>query len=298
MDLFTGMRVFVQIVERGSLSAAASVCNISPTMVGNHLQTLEQRLGTTLLNRTTRRQQLTDSGQQYYQRCVEILQQVADADAQAREGQAVPRGRLRVSAPVSFGSEALVPLLDHYLERYPEVTLDLVLSDRQVDLIEEAFEAAIRIGPLPDSGLIARPLQPYRMLICASPDYLARRGMPRHPRELATHSCLALNASTHTRWRMNGPDGPISVPVGSRLQLNNGQALRTAALNGLGVVMQPEVLMAQDLAAGRLVQLFPDHELPSRPMHLVYLPDRYRMPKLRSFIEFTLERFGPDTTSK
>jgi len=289
--------VFVQIVDKGSLTAAASASGKSPTMVGNHLHALEQRLGMSLVNRTTRRQNLTDFGKLYYQRCLEILRLVAEADAHALANHLVPRGKLRITAPVSFGAEGLMPSLGDYTARYPEVELDLALYDRTVDLIEEGFEAAIRIGSLPDSGLIARPLIPYRMMICASPDYIARRGEPRRPEDLADHHCIAFRYSAGSAWRMTNDEGTTSVQVAGAIQVNNGQAVRVAALNGLGVIMQPEILLAQDVLAGRLVRLLPDYELPSRPMHIIYLRDQHMSPKLRSFVDFVIERFGTSRSS-
>jgi hypothetical protein len=178
------------------------------------------------------------------------------------------------------------------LYTYPEVELDIALCDRTVDLIEEGFEAAIRFGSLPDSGLIARPLMPYRMMICASPDYIARHGKPQRPEDLSEHHCIAFRYSAGSAWRMTNDEGSASVQVSCAIQVNNGQAIRVAALNGLGVVMQPEVLMAQDVAAGRLVRLLPNYELPSRPMHIVCLRDQHMSPKLRSFVDFVVERFG------
>ena len=292
MDLYGSMSVFVQIVEKGSLTAAASASGISPTMVGNHLHALEKRLGMCLVNRTTRRQNLTDFGKVYYERCLEILRLVAEADAHALAHHLVPRGRLRITAPVSFGSEGLMPILGDYTARYPEVELDIALSDRTVDLIEEGFEAAVRIGALPDSGLIARSLMPYRMMVCASPDYIAAHGAPQRPEDLVNHRCMALRYSAGSTWRMTGGDGTKTVQVSGTIQVNNGQALRVAALNGLGIAMQPEILLAQDVAAGRLVRLLPEYELPSRPMHIVYLRDQHMSPKLRSFVDFVVERFG------
>lgn len=294
MDLYGSMSVFVQIVEKGSLTAAASASGISPTMAGNHLHALEKRLGMSLVNRTTRRQNLTDFGKVYYERCLEILRLVAEADAHALANHLVPRGRLRITAPISFGAEGLMPVLGDYTARYPEVELDIALSDRTVDLIEEGFEAAIRIGLLPDSGLIARPLSPYRMMICASPDYIAKHGEPRRPEDLSGHRCIAFRYSAGSAWRMTNDEGSASIRVSGAIQVNNGQAIRVAALNGLGIVLQPEVLMGQDVAAGRLVRLLPGYELPSRPMHIVYLRDQHMSPKLRSFVDFVVERFGPN----
>lgn len=293
MDVFDSMRVYVQAVEKGSLSAAATACGISATMAGNHLRTLEKRLGMQLLQRTTRRQHLTAFGEDYYARCKEILRLVAETDAQAQNLQLAPAGKLRISAPVSFGTEALMPALSVYLARYPEVSVDVALCDRVVDLVEEGFEAAIRIGPLPDSALIARPLAPYRLMICASPDYLARRGTPVTPEDLSQHDCLSFSPAALVHWRLTDTQDDICrVPVSGRLQVNNGQALRVAALHGLGIVLQPAILLQADVQAGRLVQLFATHTLPSRPMSVVYLPDRYRSPKLRSFVDFLVERFS------
>jgi len=291
MDVLEGMRVYVMAVEKGSLSAAAVACGISSTMAGNHLRALETRLGARLLNRTTRRQHLTAFGEDYYARCKEILRLVAETEAQAQILQVAPVGTLRITAPVSFGTEALMPALVAYLERYPKVTIDVALHDRVVDLMEEGFEAAIRIGHLPDSDLIARPLTPYRLMMCASPAYLALRGTPGSPSDLTQHECLSFSPAAVTEWRLKDEAGESRVPVSGRLTANHGQALRVAALNGLGIVLQPEVLLQADVFAGRLVQLFPSFELPSRPMSIVFLPDRYRSTKLRSFVDFMIERF-------
>lgn len=291
MDLLDSMKVYVLAVEKGSLSAAATACDISATMAGNHLRTLEKRLGMQLLNRTTRRQNLTAFGEDYYVRCKEILRLVAETDAQAQNLQLAPAGKLRVTAPVSFGTEALMPALSDYLERYPQVSIDVVLSDRVTDLLEEGFEAAIRVGPVPDSALIARPLAPYRLMICASPAYLASRGTPARPDDLSQHECLAFSPTAAAHWRLEDQEHICRVPVSGRLQVNQGQALRVAALHGMGIVLQPAILLEDDVRAGRLVQLFPNHELATRPMSILYLPDRYRSPKLRSFVDFVVERF-------
>jgi DNA-binding transcriptional LysR family regulator len=293
MDLLESMKVYVMAVEKGSLSAAGLACGISATMAGNHLRTLEQRLGMRLLNRTTRRQHVTAPGQDYYLRCKEILRLVADADTQAHDLQLAPTGNLRISAPVTFGTEALTPALALYLDRHPNVSVDLVLSDRIVDLAEDGFEAAIRIGRLADAPLIARPLAPYQLMICASPAYLARRSTPLTPDALSGHDCLSFAPSALSAWHVKDPHaGSVHVPVTGRLQVNQGQALRQAALHGIGIVLQPAILLRADVAAGRLVHLFPHHQLSSRPMQVVYLPDRYRSPKLRSFVDFVVEQFG------
>jgi len=297
MDLLDSMNVYVLTVDHGSLSAAAAASGISATMAGNHLRMLEQRLGMQLLHRTTRRQRLTAFGEDYYVRCKEILRLVAETEVQAQNLRLAPAGRLRVSAPVTFGSEVLMAALPDYLARYPEVSVELALADRVVDLMEDGFEAAIRIGALPsDSPLVARPLAPYRMIVCAAPDYLARRGTPATPADLVHHDCLAFSAIALGHWRFTRGDEVASVPVTGRVQVNHGPALRTAALHGLGIIMQPAILLDADVRAGRLVRLFADYDLPSRPMHVVYLPERYRSTKLRSFIDYVTERFGPEGT--
>ena len=293
MDLLDSMKVYVLTVEKGSLSAAADVCGMSATMAGNHVRALEQRLGMGLMHRTTRRQHVTAFGEEYYARCKEILRLVAETDAQAQTMRLAPAGLLRVSAPVTFGTEALAPVLSDYLARYPDVDVELDIADRVVDLMEDGFEAAIRVGQVPpDAALVARPLAPYRLLLCASPDYLARCGTPATPADLAGHDCLSFGAASLVQWRFERGHDVCKVPVEGRVRINNGQALRVAALQGLGIVLQPEILLEADVRAGRLVRLLPDYEAPSRPMHVVYLPDRYRSPKLRSFIDFMLERFG------
>lgn len=292
MDLLDSLKVYVLAVEKGSLSGAAAACGISATMAGNHLRMLEKRLGMQLLQRTTRRQHLTAFGEDYYARCKEILRLVAETDKQAQNLQLAPAGKLRITAPVTFGTEALMPALSEYLVRYPEVSVDVALCDRVVDLVEEGFEAAIRIGQLPDSALIAKSLSPYRLMICASPDYLARKGTPSKPEDLTQHECLSFSPAAITNWRLQDEDGIYRVPVSGRLQVNHGQALRVAALHGLGIVLQPAILLQADVKAGFLVQLFPDYELPTRALSVVYLQDRYRTPKLRSFVDFMVEKFG------
>jgi DNA-binding transcriptional LysR family regulator len=293
MDSLLGMRIFVLAVERGSFAAAARECRITAPMVGKHIRALEERLGSRLLARTTRRQHLTEVGRRYYERCRRILQQVDDAELEAHAARDAPRGVLRISAPISFGSVRLAPALVEFLDRHPAVEIELLLEDGIVDLVGGGYDAAIRIGALPDSGLIARRLAPYRMVICAAPAYLKRRGIPRTPDDLADHHCLGF-----TRWDRRGgwllgrkPASGQRLPA-SRFSSNSGQALRAAALAGAGILMQPEALLAEDLAAGRLTPLLAKYLRPPRPMHLVYLRDRTLTPTLRAFIEFVAQRFA------
>ena len=293
LDRFVSMSVFVCAADKRSFAEAAEVFGISPTMVGKHIQSLEQRVGSRLLNRTTRRQSLTEVGRIYYERCKQLLADAEAADACTAEMLAAPRGLLKIHAPVSFGSQRLAPALTTYLRRYPDVEVDLTVSDRSVDLVEEGFEAAIQIGPLPDSWLVATALKPYNMWLTAAPYYLTQAGTPQTAQDLAKHNCLGFAYwSKKNVWRLRKGDRTESVQVKGRLMVNNGQALRTAALQGLGIIMQPEILVGDDVAAGRLVRILPDYEPPYRPMYLVYVADRRPTPKLKSFIDFVVESFG------
>lgn len=297
MDKLRSMEIFVAVVDSGSFTAAAEAFSISPVMVGKHIKALEERLGSRLLTRTTRRQSLTEIGRQYSERCRQILADIQAAESGAEAMRATPRGTLKISSSVSFGTQRLAPALTDYLARHPDVSVDLNLSDHVVDLIEEGYDAAIRIGTLNDSGLVARPLAPYRMMICASPAYLARMGVPRAPADLAGHQCLDfMHWTKRVRWKLRETeDSQVDMPA-SRFRSNNGQALRMAALHGHGIVMQTEILLRDDVDAGRLVSLL-EHYVPApRPMHLVYPRDRQATPKLTTFINFILNRFGPDAS--
>jgi DNA-binding transcriptional LysR family regulator len=225
----------------------------------------------------------------------QVLEHVrrADSVAERLRDDSRPSGRLRVTAPFTLGGAAIAPVVTGFLRAYPEVSVDLVLADRMSDLIAEAFDAAIRIGPLSDSDhLIARPLRPYRMIVCASPEYLRERGTPTHPRELVDHSCLShLLWNRDAGWRFDSL-GADPLQVSGRFASNHGEALRRAALDGCGIVLQPEVLLAQDIADGRLVRLFENDLPPPRPVHLLYPRDRQPLPKLSRFIEYVLERLG------
>ncbi|MGO4377663.1 LysR family transcriptional regulator [Pseudoduganella sp. RAF53_2] len=293
LDRFTSMSVFVAAVDLRSFTEAARAFGISATMVGKHVRFLEERVGARLLNRTTRQQSLTEVGQIYYHRCKQLLADAAAADACADEMRAAPRGLLRVHAPVSFGSARLATAMANYLRQHPQVELDLTLSDQVVDLVESGYEAAIRIGTLPDSGLIAKTLAPYEMWLCAAPAYLESRGKPESLQDLTAHECLGFAYwGKKNVWRLRRGGQTEQVHVKGQMTTNNGQALRMAALAGLGIIMQPAVLVGDDVMAGRLVRVLSDYDTPARPMHLVYLADRRPSPKLASFIEFIVTTFA------
>lgn len=299
MDVFLAMTVFVKVVEGGSMTAAARQCEMSTTMVGNHLKALEQRLGVSLLQRTTRRQNLTEFGVEYYRRCVEVLGLVNDSERMAEQAQTEPSGTLRVTAPPAFGAERLAPLLSDFVQRYPEIKVEVVLSNQTMDLIEHGFDAAIRLGTPESSALIARPLQDYTLTICAAPNYLKRRGTPITADDLRDHDCLAFAypagddwRAADKLWRLTGPDGVMEVPVSGSMIVNSTPALRQAVLAGMGVSMLPDVLISEDLASGKLVPLLQDYQPPSRTMWLMYPQDRYRLPKVRQFVEHALRAWG------
>ncbi|OOG13721.1 LysR family transcriptional regulator [Pseudomonas sp. B21-040] len=299
MDLFQAMTVYVKVVEAGSMTAAAQQCEMSTTMVGNHLRALEQRLGVRLLNRTTRRQRLTEFGSAYYQRCLEVLGLVADSERLAEQSQDAPSGTLRITAPLTFGTERLAPALSEFSLQCPQVKLDVVLTNGRPDLLENSLDVAFRLGAIEPSNLIARPLIDYTLTMCASPEYLARRGIPQMPEDLQHHACLSFAypvgddwQSVEKQWRLSGPEGEVMVAVSGPMLINSSAGLHQAARTGMGIVMLPDALVEQDLLNGKLVALMQNYRLPSRPMHLVYAQDRYRLPKLRHFVDFAMQLWG------
>ena len=293
MDRVAAMESFVRTVERGSFAAAAVGRGLSATMVGNHVRFLEARLSALLLNRTTRQQSVTEFGRSYYERCRVILAEIEAAETAAEAVQAVPRGLLRVTAPVALGTTVLPGLLASYLGRHPEVRVDLVLQDHRLDLVADELDVAIRAGALPDSSLIARALPPLQLVVCAAPAYLAAHGTPVSPAELAAHNCLDFaHAAEPLLWRFEGEDDNVAIGISGNLRINSGPALRAAALEGIGIVMQPKIVVADDLAAGRLVRLLPDHAAPALRLHLLTLPNRRPTPKLRSFMDHIAAEFS------
>ena len=293
MDRLTSMAVFVRVAEKGSFAATAAELSLSPTMIANHVRALERQVGACLLDRTTRRHKLTEIGAAYVDRCRDVLASVHAADHLAEVLRAVPQGTLRVSAPVSWGAHRLVPVIGDYMAIHSKVKVELSLNDRVVDLGEEGFDCGVRSGRLTDDRLIARPLRRARMLAAASPGYLARRGVPREPQELEDHVLLSFSAWGRDHvWRFTRSNETVQVPVRGPLVTNNGQALLTAARAGMGVVVQSDALLEPAVAAGDLVQLFPEWTLPTRPVHIVRLPEARPSAKLRTFVDFVVARLG------
>ena len=297
LDRLTGLEVFAKVAAAGSLSAAARALGMSQTMVTKHIAVLEARLGAKLFHRTTRRLSITEAGRSYLESSERILAEIEAADAAVAADRVEPRGMLRINAPVSFGTRQIAPLLAEFAARYPRTSVELGLNDRLVDLAEEGWDLAIRIGNLSDSSLIARRIAPCRIVVCAAPSYLEARGIPPTVSSLSAHNCLGYTLSQRTpvdRWTF-GARGEVSVRVSGNLRANNGDALLAGALAGQGIIHQPSFIVADDLRAGRLVALTLDHpNVELGGIYAVYLPDRHPPAKVRAFIDFIAARFAPD----
>jgi DNA-binding transcriptional LysR family regulator len=293
-DRLTAIEVFVRIVEEGSLTAAGERLGLSRAAVSKQLVALEDRLGVRLLNRTTRRSSLTEAGSVFYERARQILMELAEAEREARRNSARPTGRLRLNAPMTFGTMHLAPAIPAYSAAHPAVTVDMTLNDRIVDLVDEGFDLAVRIGRLNDSSLMARRLAPCRFVVCAAPSYLAERGRPVAPEELAAHACLGYSyAPDGDLWEFVGPDGARRVRVSGPLRANNGEALAAAAAAGMGIVLSPSFIVSAHLRAGRLVPILEDYTIAERGIFAVWPAGRHLSAKVRSFVDFLVERFGP-----
>jgi DNA-binding transcriptional LysR family regulator len=287
------MSVFVKVADLGSFAAAANELRLSPTMIGKHVRYLEERLGSLLINRSTRRQSLTELGRSYLDHCRHLLEEAEAGDALAEETLRAPRGKLRVATSVAFGSYSLASAVVRFMKKYPDVTLELVLSDRMVDLLEEGIDATIRVGALTDSTMMSRSLSPYTGVVCAAPRYLAERGTPTHPKDLVDHECLRYPGwAEGQRWTFFGPEGEIQVDVKCRLTINSAFGILYAALAGAGIVLMRDELLAEHIAAGRLQVLLPNYKTQSRERHIVWLKNRKMTPKLRAFIDFIAEVYG------
>ncbi|MCE7030603.1 LysR family transcriptional regulator [Jiella avicenniae] len=288
-DRLAGLEVFVRAIRTGSLSAAARGLRMSPAMAARHLEALEARLGTTLVRRTTRRLSLTEAGAAFLERAERLLADLAEAEAEASARTVLVEGLVRVSAPAAFGALHLASLMPGFAARHPGVRIELGLNDRTVDLLEERWDMAVRIGRLADSGLLARKLADVRLVVCAAPDYLRRKGVPRSVAELRDHDCLSYTLSDTASdrvWRF-GRDGEIRVPVAGSLAADNGDALVTAAIGGQGIVYGPRFIAANALANGRLVEIALDRPLADMgAIHAITHPTRRPTAKVRAWIDY------------
>ncbi len=293
LDKLEAMRVFAQVVTHGGFSAAAREIGMSRSAVSKHVMDLEAVLGVQLLHRTTRQTSTTDAGLAYFERCKAILAEIDEAELSVSNAQQVPRGQLRINAPMTFGTMHLGSAIADFMRRYADVQVYLVLDDRFVDPIAEGFDITIRIAALEDSSLIARRIMPARRVLCASPGYLRERGAPKTPDDLRLHYCLHYgNLATGAQWKLVGPDGDHWVPVKAVLCANNGEVLRDAALRGLGIALLPVFIVGKELEEGRLVAVMADYEPPPVAVYALYPPSRYLSAKVRVFLDFLVARFA------
>jgi len=296
LDRVTSMQVFVRVAALGSFSAAARALHLSQTMVTKHVAALEERLGVKLLHRSTRKLVLTEGGRNYLAACERILAEIEEAEASASLDRIEPRGVLRLNVPLTFGFRHVVPALAEFSRLHPAVSVDLGLADRYVDLIEEGWDLAIRIGRLKDSSLVARRLAPCRTVVCAAPAYLKAHGTPETLEDLSRHNCLGYtlpSAVGANRW-VFGAEGETVVPVQGNLRANNGDALLAAALAGQGLIYQPTFLVGDSLRNGELVPILEQYATYDLAVHAVLPSGRQAPAKVRAFVEFLARRFAPE----
>jgi len=295
MGRLAAIEAFVKVAEAQSFSEAARRLRTSKSVVSRQVAKLEADLGARLFHRTTRAMTLTEAGRGYFERASRILGDLDDANRSVSQLQSAPRGLLRVNAPMSFGFQHLAPALADFLARYPEVEVDMTLNDRFVDIVDEGFDVAVRIGTLVDSSYVARKLAPIRRVICASPEYLHARGTPASPDDLRAHECLSnSNLATAREWRFVTPEGrPWSVETRGRLSANNGDALKAAAMRGLGLVNLPTFFVGDELKAGKLVTVLDAFIAQDLTLNAIYPQSRHLSPKVRAFVDFLVARFGP-----
>ncbi|MGM0586342.1 MAG: LysR family transcriptional regulator [Pseudomonadota bacterium] len=293
MDRLNEMEAFVRVVDLGGFTDAAKKMGLSKSAVSKHVASLEERLGARLLNRTTRRVSPTEIGLAFYDRAIRVLAEAAEADAMVSSMQEAPRGELRISAPVSFGLRALSPAITGFMKSYPDISVHMVLDDRFVELVAEGFDLAIRIGELPDSSLRARKLADAQLHIVAAPTYLKEQGAPESVQGLSEHNLLHYsNLSSGNYWRLGGSNGKErQVRAVGRLTVNNGDALRQAAVDGLGIAFLPDFILGDALHRGELVELLPDSRPAPLGVYAVYPQGRFPQPKLRAFIDYMAETF-------
>lgn len=294
MDRFQAYTVFSQVVESGSFSRAAAKLELSTTAVSRQVADLENHLQTRLLNRTTRRLSLTESGKAFHARCVQLLHDLEEAEREASSAAVQPRGTLRLTSSVNFGMRYLAPEIVRFKAAHPEMKFDVQLSDRVVDLVEEGFDLAVRIGATGGEHLVARRLGETRIVPCASPGYLRERGVPRTPEDLARHDCFTYEyVSPRGEWRYLDRDGSERrVRFGGSLHSNNGDLLAEAAARGGGIVLEPGFIVGPEIRAGRLVPLLQEYAVPPLPIYAVYPSRRHLSAKVRVFVDFLVERFA------
>lgn len=294
MDRFENMNHFIRVVEAGSISGAADRLGMAKSVVSRRLKELESHLGVELFHRTTRQMKLTTTGRSFYHQSLRILQDVREAELAASQAHGILEGSLKVALPVSFGLMHLGPAINEFMQAHPQIEFELDFNDRQVDIMEEGFDLAIRIARLPDSSFIARRLATIRSIICASPAYLDRMGTPRSPADLINHRCLVyslIRDSSH--WYLSTAAGKtIKAKIRPGLKAGNGEFLRDSAVNGLGIVMIPSFIVYQEVAAGALVPLLTDYTCSNIDAYALYPQTRHLSHRVRAFADFLVKRFA------
>lgn len=293
MDKLTSLRAFVKVVETANFSEAGRRLRISRSAVSKYVAELEQDLGVQLLSRTTRRVMPTENGQAYYERAIAILADLDAADQAVTQSQAKPRGLLRVNAPMSFGTMQLGPAIAEFMKLYPDLQIQLALSDEHVDPVQDGLDVTLRIAELESSSLIARKLMPIDRIVCASPEYLHKHGTPKHPSDLRNHACLTYGyLSTGNQWKLSGKDGDHWINPRWTLCANNAEVLRDAAVSGRGVAVLPVFIAEAALKSGELQSFLSDYKTPPLTLYAIYPPTRHLATKVRLFIDYLVKRFS------
>jgi DNA-binding transcriptional LysR family regulator len=294
MDKFAALTIFATVVEQGGFGRAADKLGLSASAVSRHVSELEAGLSVRLLNRTTRRLSLTESGRAFHERCVQLLADLAEAEEAVSATALIARGTLRLTSAITFGVRHLAPALAAFGALHPEVEFDVELSDRTVDIVEEGLDLAVRIGSIGSQALIARKIATTRMVLVAAPAYLARRGTPSTPADLAAHQCLTYEyLADGNVWRFRDrAGGEHGVRIGGGAHANNGQFLAALAVAGLGLALEPDFIVAPDIRAGRLVAVLPDYAPPVSDIVVAYPSRRHLSAKVRVFVDFLVRRFS------
>lgn len=294
MKNLVGMAIFARVAEAKSFSEAARRLGLSKSMVSKEVAKLEKSLGARLVNRTTRQLSLTEIGAAYYEHAARVVQEAEEAELLVGRLHSEPRGVLKLTAPVAFATLHIAPALPQFLERYPEVTVDLMLSDRAVDLAEEGYDLSIRIARDLPPNLVARKLAPINRVVCASARYFEQHGVPATPQDLASHNCIVYtHATPDGAWRFKSADGDIAVPVRGNLRINDDEAVWQSVLGGAGISVLPTFLAGEDLQTGKLRAALTPYVPVEQSLYALYLPNRHLSAKVRVFIDFLVDRFGP-----
>ena len=293
MSEFAAIPVFVAVVENGGFSAASRTLGVSKSAVSKRINQLENHLGVLLLHRTTRKLSLTEAGERYYEHAAQALSAAGKAEDAVTELQGEPQGKLKISSPMSFGRLHVAPLIPKFMQRYPKLQIDLVMDDRNIDLVADGIDVAIRSGDMPDSTLIARKLAPLRQVLCASPTYIDHYGIPITPSELSERNCILFSYSGDANeWTLNKGDKSEAVMVSGSYRVNNSEAILKALREGVGIGRLPTFVAGPDLKAGNLVRILESYHIPDHTFYAVFPERQYLPAKVRAFLDFAIEYFG------